>query len=245
MAISHKSKIFENRSSLEKFTIHELNRALAKTKKTSIGIDCVPFSFLPSLPRHLHNLLDTINRDLFSNQSLPVNFLRTRTNFIPKSSEVGTEKFRSLSIANRFSCLIENLVCLRYQELLSSVSTYNSSFGCRDERSIDLLMNDFHSNFILNKSKNLKQALISFDQTAAFNTVNLKLLLIKLKRAIQLSGNVNRFLIILVFSSKWAFGRQTFYNGRWFIFVVGLGQGLPLSVCSYILFFDFNISEFT
>lgn len=232
------------RNNLQKFSMHELTRALAKTKRNTVGIDRVPFSFLPSTTRHLSNLLVTINNDLFSTHALPVNFLRTRTNFIPKNSTIGTEKFRPLSIANRFSCLVENLVCLRYQELLSSVPSYNSRFGCRDDKSIDLLMNDFHSNFILNKSKNLKQSLVSFDQTAAFNTVNLKLLLIKLKKAIQQSGNVSRFLIILVFSAKWAFGRQTFYNGRWFVFVVGLGQGLPLSVCSYILFFDFGLADF-
>lgn len=151
-----------------------------------------------------------------------------------------------LSVGNRFSCVIENLINIRYQDLFYKLDNFKfSRFGCHEGMNIDLLINKLHTTLAENNNVKKKQCLVSFDQSHAYNSVCLPILIIKLKRAIQSTGEIDKYLVILAFTTKWAFRRRTIFKGMWLVFECGLGQGLPLSVTNYILYFDFSITNST
>ena len=91
-----------------------------------------------------------------------------------------------------------------------------------------------------NQKDNLKSAIISLDQSSAYDLVNHKLLLIKLKKILNKQAIPKRYGVILLFTMRWLEGRVVFWGDRRAVVSRGLPQGSSLSPILFVIFYDFS-----
>ena len=125
--------------------------------------------------------------------------LKSRTQFIPKSDG----KLRPLSIVGRFSALIEYMVSIRLEKLISGNKHYKNRFGFLKARSIEDIQNQLNDQCLISKKLKVKSALIALDQSSAFNLVSHMKLCIKLFDLVKTSGDVTFYSVCLGFSTRW------------------------------------------
>ena len=117
----------------EKLTINEFNTALAATKESSPGIDCVTYSMIKNTNPTMHNLiLQTFNR-IYSDKVFPKIWSISVAVAIPKQKKDATDSqnFRPISLTNCLCKLMEKIINTRlvcYLEKNNLISEYQSGF---------------------------------------------------------------------------------------------------------------------
>ena len=236
-AIKWYSRIL-NRSSIIKFSLLELKSALLKIKKTCIGSDRVPVKFFPRSNDHLQKFLKAINKQIFSLKPLIPQLKSARAQFITKPHD--PFKLRSIQMVNRLSALIETLFTNRLMDVVLNSSKFDNRHGFIKSRSTDHVVGKLVEKLWQNKVAGIKTAVVSLDQSKAYDTVSHKLLVIKLKKLIQAYGQYDKYAIIVGFTNLWLEDRSTRWGNFKAAVRVGVPQGSPYSCLLYVVFFDYT-----
>ena len=239
-AVKWYTRILGRKSSLE-FSMFELKSAMQKIKKSCVGCDRVPFKFFPRSNEHLKNFLKAINTEIFSQKPLIQQLKSARAQFITKPHD--PFKLRSIQMVNRLSALVETLLTNRLMNVVLNSNKFDNRHGFIKSRSTDHVVARLVNKLWENKEAGLKTAVVSLDQSKAYDTVNHKLLIIKLKRLIQAHGDYDKYAIIVGFTDLWLDGRSTRWGNFKAAVRVGVPQGSPYSCLLYVVFFDYSAPE--
>ena len=239
-AIKWYERILGRGSGIE-FTLFELKSAMQKIKKTCVGSDRVPSKFFPRSNEHLQNFLKAINLDIFSLKPLIPQLKSARAQFITKPHD--PFKLRSIQMVNRLSALIETLFTNRLMDVILKSPKFLNRHGFIKSRSTDHVVGKLVNKLWQNKEAGLKTAVVSLDQSKAYDTVNHKLLIIKLKKLIQAHGQYDKYAIIVGFTNLWLNDRTTRWGNFKAAVRVGVPQGSPYSCLLYVIFFDYSASD--
>ena len=230
---------FLARSDLARFTIQDFKSALKGLNKNSVGLDRVPASFFPSDDQHLQLLVDAINRSIYSHHPLHPNLKRSKSCFIEKP---GSAKLRGLSIGNRLAGVIERMMADRLMVVVTKSEKLRDRYGFIKNRNIDSIYAKLVDKIWTDRRNQDKSAIVSFDQSKAYDTVSHQILLIKLKKLIQQHGEIKKFGILINFTYLWLQNRVTYFGKFKARIKQGVPQGSPYSCLLYVVFFDFQSS---
>ena len=221
------------------FTLSEFKSALKGINKKCVGLDKIPVSFFPTDDRHLQLLLDAVNGEIFcKRRRLKTNFLEALAKFIGKPND--PLKLRGLCIGNRLPATVERMIAGRLMEVVLKSKSLSDRFGFISGRNIDGVFAQLCNKTFEDKKSGRKSALVSFDQSKAYDTVDHRLLLIKLRKLVLKSGNLKRYAVLVFFTAKWLIGRSAKFGQLVALIKRGVPQGSPYSCLLYVVFFDFS-----
>ena len=225
------------RGTYVKFTLADYDKVWLKFNKHSIGPDKVVSSWFPKSVSNKSKLLYAFNGIFASAKNLPLRLLRGQLELIPKPPN----KLRPLCVVSRVSAFLEGLIALRLDKLICETRFFDDRHGFLTGRSVDTLTEQLLANAW--SQNDHKMALISLDQSAAYNYCDHKRLIIKIFKLIKGSKNRDYYSIILGFMVRWlGEGRRRVYFGSKFVVMLrGLPQGSPLSCTAFVVAFDYDL----
>ena len=180
----------------EKLTINEFNTALAATKESSPGIDCITYSMIKNTNPTMDNLiLQAFNR-IYSDKVFPRIWSISVVVAIqkPKKDATDPQNFRPISLTNCLCKLMEKIINTRlvwYLEKNNLISEYQSGFRASRSTADNLIQMENKIHFTLENRLHL--IAIFFDLTKAYDTAWKHGILIKL-HSYNLRGNLPVFI---------------------------------------------------
>ena len=220
------------------FSVFEFKLAISKVSKSCVGPDRIPMKFLPKKDEDIKKLLFAVNESLFSLDTLPQQLKDATASFIPKAND--PLKLRSIQMVSRLSAVIETLVSNRLMEILLKTPKFDDRHGFIKNRSTDQVIGKLVDKLWSNDKSGRKSAVVSLDQSRAYDTVNHKFLIVKLKRLVQQHKQYERFAVIVAFTDLWLHGRITSWGNFKVNVRVGVPQGSPYSCLLYVVYFDYS-----
>ena len=227
--------------SITPITIQELIYSATLSNKTSIGVDQVPFSWLPRLRRHWENLLVVINRHILSNNLLLHKNLRTsKLTFVNRPDG----NLRPISVGSRLGTIIENCIMIRYQKLIGKSPVYNSHSGFILGRNIEQLTSKLITSIYKADHMSLKASILATDVSKAYDRCSHRHIFNCLFDLVKNSENLKEMGLILVFTMKWLKKRTVKFDQREARFERGVPQGSPLSCLLFVTAMNEKSSNF-
>lgn len=167
-----------------RFSLAELNEAMLNQNKQSVGFDFLPYAWLPKNDEIKSKFLAAINLHLFEESHLHARFTTSKLTFIKKQDGSA----RPIGSLSRLGCLVETLMCNRLMQVIQKSGKFSHCHGFLKNRSCDTLFADFFDKLSKSRHDGNKTAYVSCDFSKAYDYVDGRILLIKLKKLVQSVG---------------------------------------------------------
>lgn len=180
--------------SFNRISENDVYEAICKVKSKSIGVDKIPIRFFKTIYPYISLILTHHVNTIFLSSAFPSSWKTARVVPIPKSKNIRDfEDLRPISILPALSKAVEHIM---KDQILSFVrnSIVSSQYAFRRGHSTTSLLLSLTDDIRCHLNDNRVATLVSLDLTKAFNSVNFRILIRKLREIFNFSATACKLI---------------------------------------------------